>query len=135
MTWTCPDCGRTFGGNRQSHECAPALSLEHCFATGQRALVQLRPKTKWVAMSFPFSRRLTHPRIIRKPIASGRKVNHFVNLTSAADVDDELQGWLTESFHEIGWFKGVDQWSHSEEDWSLAASLAVGSRLSRHGDL
>ena len=34
MSWTCPDCGRTFSRNRQSHECAPALSLEQYFATG-----------------------------------------------------------------------------------------------------
>ena len=108
MSWTCPDCGRTFRRNRQSHECAPALSLEQYFATGPEwerpifeavrahleslgpmviepvsvgiffksngTLVQLRPKTKWVAMSFPLGRRLTHARITRKPIASGRKI-------------------------------------------------------------
>jgi hypothetical protein len=136
LRWTCPDCGRTFGRNRQSHECAPALSLEEYFATGPEwerpifeavrahleslgpvliepvsvgiffksngTLVELRPKTKWVAMSFPLSRRLAHPRIARKPIASGRKIYHFVNLTSAADIDDELRGWLTESFQQFG---------------------------------
>ncbi len=53
-------------------------------------------------MSFPLSRRLTHARIVRKPIASGRKIYHFVNLASAADVDDELRGWLTESFDQFG---------------------------------
>ena len=136
MSWTCPDCGRTFQRNRQSHECAPALSLNQYFATGPEwerpifeavrahleslgpmliepvsvgifiksngTLVQLRPKTKWVAMSFPLSHRLTHARITRKPIVSGRKIYHFVNLTSDADVDDELRGWLTESFHQFG---------------------------------
>jgi Domain of unknown function (DUF5655) len=136
VSWICPDCGRTFRRNRQSHECAPALSLEQYFATGPEwerpifeavrahleslgpmviepvsvgiffksdgTLVQLRPKTKWVAMSFPLNRRLTHARIARKPIASGRKIYHFVNLTSAAAVDDELRAWLTESFHQFG---------------------------------
>jgi hypothetical protein len=32
--WICPECGRRFGRVRQSHECAPALSLEEYFATG-----------------------------------------------------------------------------------------------------
>lgn len=32
--WTCPDCGRTFGRNRQSHECAPAMTLDDYFSTG-----------------------------------------------------------------------------------------------------
>jgi hypothetical protein len=72
------------------------------FFKSNGTLVELRPKTKWVTMSFPLSRRLTHPRIVRKPIASGRKIYHFVNLTSAADVDDEVRGWLTESFHQFG---------------------------------
>ncbi|MGH8986022.1 MAG: DUF5655 domain-containing protein [Acidimicrobiia bacterium] len=32
--WTCPECGRKFGKGRQSHDCAPALTLEEYFATG-----------------------------------------------------------------------------------------------------
>ena len=32
--WVCPDCGRQFGRARQSHECAPAMSLEEYFSTG-----------------------------------------------------------------------------------------------------
>jgi hypothetical protein len=32
--WTCPECGRQFGRNRQGHECAPALSLDEYFSTG-----------------------------------------------------------------------------------------------------
>ena len=34
MSWTCPECKRMFGRNRQSHECAPAMSLEEYFSTG-----------------------------------------------------------------------------------------------------
>jgi hypothetical protein len=33
--WTCPECGRQFGRRGQSHECAPALSLEEYFSTGE----------------------------------------------------------------------------------------------------
>ena len=32
--WTCPECGRRFGKDRQSHDCAPALPIEEYFATG-----------------------------------------------------------------------------------------------------
>ena len=33
-TWTCADCGRQFGRNRQSHDCAPAMTLTEYFSTG-----------------------------------------------------------------------------------------------------
>ena len=32
--WTCPECKREFGRNKQSHECAPAMSLDEYFSTG-----------------------------------------------------------------------------------------------------
>jgi hypothetical protein len=34
MAWTCAECGRQFRRTRQSHECAPAMSLDEYFATG-----------------------------------------------------------------------------------------------------
>jgi Domain of unknown function (DUF5655) len=33
-SWTCPKCRRQFGRAKQSHECAPAMSLEEYFSTG-----------------------------------------------------------------------------------------------------
>jgi hypothetical protein len=32
--WICPECGRQFGKARQSHDCAPAMSLDEYFSTG-----------------------------------------------------------------------------------------------------
>lgn len=32
--WTCPRCQRQFGRKGQSHECAPALTLDEYFSTG-----------------------------------------------------------------------------------------------------
>jgi hypothetical protein len=32
--WTCPSCGRRFARRAQSHECAPAMTVEEYFATG-----------------------------------------------------------------------------------------------------
>ena len=34
MAWTCPECGRQFRRNRQSHECAPAMTVDEYFSTG-----------------------------------------------------------------------------------------------------
>jgi hypothetical protein len=33
-TWQCPECHRQFGRRNQSHECAPAMTLEEYFSTG-----------------------------------------------------------------------------------------------------
>ena len=34
VSWDCPACGRRFGRRNQTHECAPAMSLEEYFSTG-----------------------------------------------------------------------------------------------------
>ena len=65
-------------------------------ATG--SWLELRPLTRWVALSFPFDRRLSDRRITRKPIDAGNRWYHYVNLRSAVDVDDQLRHWLTESY-------------------------------------
>jgi Domain of unknown function (DUF5655) len=33
-SWTCAKCRRQFGRRNQSHECAPAMTLDDYFATG-----------------------------------------------------------------------------------------------------
>ena len=61
--------------------------------------VELRPKSKWVAMWFALPRRVTHPRITRKPIDSGgMRVYHVANLRSPDDLDDDLRELLAESY-------------------------------------
>ena len=131
-SWNCPDCGRRFGRKGQSHECAPALSLEEYFATGPAherpifeavlafvetlgpihvepvqvgiflkktgGFVELRPMQRWVALWFPLARRLEHSRISRKPMRSGQRWYHVVNLGGPGDVDDTIKDWLTESY-------------------------------------
>jgi hypothetical protein len=68
------------------------------FVKGTGSFVELRPLTRWVALSFPLTRRVSHPRIARKPIVAGARVFHYVNLASADDVDDTVRDWLTESY-------------------------------------
>jgi hypothetical protein len=71
------------------------------FIKSNGSFVELRPATRWVTLSFPLSRRMSHPRMTRKPIGSGRKIFHFINLSSAAEVDDEVRAWLSESFDQF----------------------------------
>ena len=134
VRWTCPTCRRQFGRRNQSHECAPALSVEEYFSTGPpherpifdavmahlesvgpvhvepvsvgiflkrtRRFAELRPKQKWVALSFSLSRVVQHRLITRKVFNYSGRSYHVVNLRSPEDLDDEILGWLTEAYFE-----------------------------------
>ena len=131
VSWTCPECHRTFGRTRQGHECAPAMSLDEYFATGpererpiweavaahldtlgpvvvepvsvgilvkrSRTFLELRPKVRWEALSFSLDRELHDPRIARK-MRTPRWTYHVVNVSEAAEIDDQVREWLTESY-------------------------------------
>jgi Domain of unknown function (DUF5655) len=62
------------------------------------SFMELRPKTRWVAMSFPLPRTLHHPQIARKPIVAGSRVYHVVNLRTPEDLTDDVRSWLAESY-------------------------------------
>jgi len=130
--WTCAGCGRRFGRRNQSHECAPALTLEEYFSNRparerpifeavaahlesvgpvvvepvsvgilikrSSTFVELRPRQRWVALSFILSRAVDHPRIARRVATSAGRTAHFVNLRGPDDVDDDVRAWLTESY-------------------------------------
>jgi hypothetical protein len=130
--WVCPRCERRFARVKQSHECAPAMSLEEYFSTGpererpifeavmrhldavgtvhvepvsvgiflkrSRSFAQLRPMTKWVALSFSLPRPVQHPTITKKVQQYRGRYHHVANLRSADDLDDQLRGWLTEAY-------------------------------------
>lgn len=68
------------------------------FFKARTTFAQLRPKTKWVALSFNLNRQLTSERLSRKVIHHGNRYHHVVNLTAATEVDDQIRDWLTESF-------------------------------------
>jgi hypothetical protein len=72
------------------------------FIKASGSLVELRPKVNWVALSFPLGRTVDHPRISRKPMVSGSKIFHVVNLRTAEDVDEQVEAWLAESYAEFG---------------------------------
>ena len=132
--WTCPNCGRFFERARQSHDCAPGLTLDEYFSTGPaherpvfdaimghlatvgpvhtdivsvgiflknpHKFAELRPRQRWVAVSFALRRRARHPTITRKVVDYNGRFWHVANVAAPADVDDELCDLLTEAYRE-----------------------------------
>lgn len=72
------------------------------FIKSTGGFVELRPMTRWVALSFPMRHRLDHPRIARRPIPSGHRMYHIVNLYGPDDVDAQVRDWLSESYAAFG---------------------------------
>lgn len=68
------------------------------FLKRSRTFSELRPKVRWVAVSFGLPHRVEHSRIARV-MPSGRTTWHVVNVRSADEVDDQLCDWLTEAWH------------------------------------
>ena len=68
------------------------------FFKGRRTFAQLRPMTKWVALSFNLDRRLDSRRLSRKVMAHGGRFAHVVNIAEPTQVDDQIRDWLTEAF-------------------------------------
>ena len=68
------------------------------FLKRARGFSELRPMTKWVAVSFTLSRTLSSGRLARKVIDGGRSRYHVVNVREPDEVDDELCEWLTEAY-------------------------------------
>ena len=72
------------------------------FFKGRRNFVEVRPKARWVDVTFALNRPLESPRISRTMRSKTARTYYAVRATSAADIDDELRGWLTESYFEVG---------------------------------
>lgn len=72
------------------------------FLKRPRMFAQLRPMTRWEAVSFILGRTLTSSRVARKVYESGSGRYHVVNVRTPDEVDDELLGWLVEAYHHAG---------------------------------
>jgi hypothetical protein len=68
------------------------------FLKRSRMFAELRPMTRWEAVTFLHPRTLRSGRISRKVIESGTLRYHVVNVRTPAEVDDELLGWLAEAY-------------------------------------
>jgi len=70
------------------------------FLKRSRTFAELRPKTKWVALSFSLRRKVTHPLIKRKVMQWNGRYYHVANITDPDDLDDDIRNWLTEAYLE-----------------------------------
>jgi Domain of unknown function (DUF5655) len=70
------------------------------FLKRARTFAELRPMTRWIALSFGLSRTVEHPRISRTIRGRGGGAYHFVRLYEPADVDDDVCDWLTQAYFE-----------------------------------
>lgn len=64
----------------------------------RRTFVELRPKSRWVDLSVGLNHRLEHPRITRTVRTATGRTYHGIRITSPADIDDDVRGWLTQSY-------------------------------------
>jgi hypothetical protein len=63
-----------------------------------RTFAQLRPMTRWVALSFILSRTVHHPTMKRKVASDGNRHYHVLNIATPGDIDDDVKAWLTEAY-------------------------------------
>ena len=68
------------------------------FLKRSRTFAELRPMTKWVAVSFTLHRTVSSGRLARKVIDGGRSRHHVVNVRTPDEVDEQLLEWLTEAY-------------------------------------
>jgi len=68
------------------------------FLKRAQTFAQLRPKDRWVALSFSLPRVVSHERITRKVVDYHGRYYHVANLRNADDLDGRLRAWLTEAY-------------------------------------
>ncbi|MGZ4715979.1 MAG: DUF5655 domain-containing protein [Acidimicrobiales bacterium] len=71
------------------------------FIKRDRSFVELRPKVRWVALSFPLPYVIDHARIARR-MRSGGTCYHVVNMVGPEDVDEQVEAWLAEAWFAHG---------------------------------
>lgn len=67
-----------------------------------RTFAQLRPMTRWVALSLVLPHVVHDRRIARKVQSQGSRHHHVVNLRHPGEVDETVRAWLTEAFLDAG---------------------------------
>lgn len=68
------------------------------FLKRARTFAELRPKTKWIELSFGLHRKIDHPVISKIIAVSGGRTFHALRLFTPADVNDLVTDWITEAF-------------------------------------
>ncbi|HVF31703.1 MAG TPA: hypothetical protein VM933_01590 [Acidimicrobiales bacterium] len=113
--WTCPRCQRLFGRTRQSHECAPAMTLEEYFSTGpphERPIFEavlafletlgpmhVEPVSVGIFVKTDRSFIELRPRHKWVNLGLGSTDDHrVIRLNGPEDVDDALKAELTKAY-------------------------------------
>jgi hypothetical protein len=68
------------------------------FLKRARTFAELRPRQRWVALSFSLPHPVHHPTITRKVMLYGSRYWHVANLRTPDDLDDRLRDHLTEAY-------------------------------------
>jgi hypothetical protein len=68
------------------------------FLKRSRTFAELRPRTKWVAVSLSLPRPARHKLITRKVVAYGGQYFHVANVRTPEDLGPELLDLLTEAY-------------------------------------
>jgi hypothetical protein len=68
------------------------------FLKNPRKFAELRPRDRWVAISFSLRRRATHRTITRKVVEYGNRYWHVANVREPGEVDEALLDLLTEAY-------------------------------------
>lgn len=63
-----------------------------------RTFAELRPKTRWVTLSFILPAEVRAERVSRRVRISAARTYHETKLRLPDDVDDEVLAWLTEAY-------------------------------------
>ncbi len=68
------------------------------FLKNPRTFAELRPKDRWVALSFGLGRRARHRAITRKVTDYSGRFWHIANIAEPEQFDADLAGLLTETY-------------------------------------
>jgi hypothetical protein len=68
------------------------------FLRNPHKVAELRPRDRWVAVSFTLPHQAHHRTIVRKVIRYGAGWFHVANVAEPAAVDDELAGLLVQAY-------------------------------------
>lgn len=68
------------------------------FLKNPRKFGDLRPRDRWVAVSFDLGRTARHPLITRKLIEHGERFWHTANVREPGEIDEDLRALLTEAY-------------------------------------
>jgi hypothetical protein len=68
------------------------------FLKRAQTFAQLRPRDRFVALSFSLPRKVAHDRITRKVVHYHGRYHHVANLRGPDDLDDDLRAYLTEAY-------------------------------------